>query len=327
MKVSVAMAVYNGEKYILKQLSSILSQTLSVDEVIISDDASTDNTANIVRQFILDNSLDGKWKLISNTEKGVKGNFYNAIKSTSGDIVFLCDQDDIWYPEKVEKTVQVFENNADIKCINSSFVYIDGEDNIIPTEFSGNTANNNLILHSIPENKAEKINLPLVINKNISPGMTMAVKREVIDLWLKFTEKKQLHDWEINCLSATVDGLYFYNTPLTYYRIHNNQTVSIGNIKKRTIKDILKAKTEGAKTSICDLKDIIAMCSKTENNTEYLTELNDLCNVRLKVVCGKISSIPKELFKFIKMIIRYGGKRKNLDFRYFIIDIISAFIN
>ena len=145
----------------------------------------------------------------------------------------LCDQDDIWLPEKLQEKESAFKENSNISVLNTSFKYIDENDKFIKAENKKGTSNNNLILHEIQENATENIPLDLVINKNISPGMTMAGRKDIIKEYLKYSNNRSLHDFELNCVGALFDGLYFYNKVLSYYRIHQNQAVSIGNIKKK----------------------------------------------------------------------------------------------
>ena len=100
--ISVCMASYNGEKYIKDQIKSILKQLGEKDELIISDDASTDHTQEIIREI-----NDDRIKVVINKgQHGYTGNFYNALKFAKGDYVFLSDQDDIWCPNKVTKTIR-----------------------------------------------------------------------------------------------------------------------------------------------------------------------------------------------------------------------------
>lgn len=105
MKISVCLATYNGEKFLKEQLDSILTQLKSDDELIISDDGSRDRTLEIISNY-----SDERIRIFSNENKhGVVFNFENAIKKSSGDIIFLCDQDDIWFPNKVKLVTQELE--------------------------------------------------------------------------------------------------------------------------------------------------------------------------------------------------------------------------
>lgn len=98
------MATYNGEQYIEEQVRSILSQIGTEDELVVSDDNSTDNTV-----AILERMCDSRIRVIHNIHKKgmarrhqlITRNFFNAIENSHGDIIFLADQDDVWMPEKV----------------------------------------------------------------------------------------------------------------------------------------------------------------------------------------------------------------------------------
>ena len=118
--VSVCIATYNGERYIISQLQSVLAQLDSADEVIISDDGSTDKTVDLIRAFNdkrvkvfehekKNNSNPGRLKFVYYLNR----NFENAIRESTGDYIFIADQDDIWLPQKVE-TVKSLLNNCDL---------------------------------------------------------------------------------------------------------------------------------------------------------------------------------------------------------------------
>ena len=102
MKVSLVMAVYNGEKYLIEQLDSIRKQTYLIDEVILIDDVSTDNSYELIHQYIDGYKLIN-WKLIKNENNlGYRKNFKKGLEIVDGDIIFLSDQDDRWHLNKIE---------------------------------------------------------------------------------------------------------------------------------------------------------------------------------------------------------------------------------
>ena len=112
MKISVVTASYNGAKHIAEQLDSIRRQSVLPYEIVISDDGSTDSTASIVEEFAK-NTPEINVVFISNTAPhGVDKNFENALRHASGDIIFLCDQDDVWLPERIEKMLTAFDGNT-----------------------------------------------------------------------------------------------------------------------------------------------------------------------------------------------------------------------
>ena len=99
MKISVALPVYNSEKYIITQLKSIINQTEKPDEIIVCDDKSTDNTVKEIKRFINSSELaKKKIKLFLNSQRyGMDFNFQEAILKCNGDIIFLSDSDDYWF--------------------------------------------------------------------------------------------------------------------------------------------------------------------------------------------------------------------------------------
>lgn len=128
-RISVCLATYNGVKYLRKQLESILLQLNKDDEVIISDDCSNDGTIALIESF-----NDSRIKLIFNEtgEHGVTSNFENALNHVNNDIIFLCDQDDIWREDKVECCLKWLEK---YDLVVSDATLIDGEGNIIADSF------------------------------------------------------------------------------------------------------------------------------------------------------------------------------------------------
>ena len=124
MKTSVVMSTYNGEEYIIEQLDSLRNQSRPADEVLIADDCSTDNTVDIVRNYIKKNNLT-TWKLVVNKQnKGWRRNFMEAMWSTSGDLVFPCDQDDIWRLDKIEIMTKLMGDNSQIQ-LKPNYLLVD----------------------------------------------------------------------------------------------------------------------------------------------------------------------------------------------------------
>ena len=113
MKISVAMAYYNGGTYIEEQMDSILSQLGEKDEVIVSVDGASDGS----KPFLLKMAeVDSRIHIVKGPCKGVVRNFENAIRHCNGDIIYLSDQDDIWKPDKVEKVNYAF-SNPEVKAV------------------------------------------------------------------------------------------------------------------------------------------------------------------------------------------------------------------
>lgn len=113
-RVSVALAAYNGERYIRQQIDSILQQLGDRDELVISDDGSTDRTIQIIRSYT---SKDPRVRLLAGPGRGIKQNIAHALANTKGAYIFLADQDDVWMPDKVRRVLAVFrEKKVPCSC-------------------------------------------------------------------------------------------------------------------------------------------------------------------------------------------------------------------
>ena len=130
MKISVALAAYNGEKYIGEQIESILPQLGRDDEIVVSDDNPAGKTRAAVEFY---SAYDGRVRYVEGTGEGVCRNFENAILNCSGDVIFLCDQDDVWLPNKVERVMKAIENGADVVLHDAMMT--DGELNVTDESF------------------------------------------------------------------------------------------------------------------------------------------------------------------------------------------------
>ena len=122
-KISVCMAAYNGARYIDEQLRSILPQLGAGDEVVIVNDASTDDTCARIRA-----AGDSRIRLIEHTvNQGVVSTFEDALRNASGDLLFLADDDDIWAPDKVERFVAAFAQIEQVQLVTSAVSLIDSD--------------------------------------------------------------------------------------------------------------------------------------------------------------------------------------------------------
>ena len=123
--ISVAMTTYNGERYIKEQLESIINQTRKVDEIIIFDDCSKDKTVQIIREAIKETEIK-IFLTVNEKNVGYIENFRRAIEKSTGDYIFLCDQDDVWMNDKVEKMLDIMEK-YDIRVLFTQYDMIDSK--------------------------------------------------------------------------------------------------------------------------------------------------------------------------------------------------------
>lgn len=180
--ISVCIATLNGEKYIKRQLSSILSQLSTGDEVIIADDSSTDNTLDVIREFD-----DSRIRIIEGANRlSPIWNFEKALSKARGDYIYLSDQDDEWLPNKV-KVTQLYLQNYD--CIVSDNISVRGDGAIISSSF-----------YKLNKTKSGKFYNLLV--KNGYLGCCMAFRRNVLEASLPFPTNIPMHDIWIGNVAA-----------------------------------------------------------------------------------------------------------------------------
>lgn len=203
--ISVCMATYNGGKYIKEQLESILIQLSPEDEVIISDDGSTDDTLSIVNSF-----QDKRIKLFhhisvegSSFVKATR-NFENALMQAKGDYIFLSDQDDVWHEDKVLTSLKFLKKNG---CIQSRYHIMN---NMRHPFLSGFKKVRKTLLGNI-------IYLPFI-------GCCMAFRRELLQKILPIPKRVVVHDSWIGCIAFAMGEYCVVDEQLIDYRIH------IGNV-------------------------------------------------------------------------------------------------
>lgn len=228
MKISVAMASYNGEQYIRKQIESIIHQTMPVDEIIITDDCSTDHTYDILLD-IQAKAQDISLNIIRNKENlGYKDNFKKAISLCTGDYIFLCDQDDYWNNNKVETLINIMQTNK-ISVLSSSFTFMDANDDYLEIKKNRGFSNNNMIHKVLAPKSLTHMNIDDLLFHNPCQGCAMLIDKQVAQEFVIMGDNALPHDWEINILGNKFDGTYFYNVPLFRYRIHSTNTIGINS--------------------------------------------------------------------------------------------------
>lgn len=230
MKLSVALCTYNGEKYIKKQLESIIYQSVCVDEIVIRDDGSQDSTLDIIYK-VANNHPDISFNIKQNKIKqGVVKNFEEAISACHGDLIFLSDQDDIWDNKKVEIIRKYFFNNPEKDTVFTNATLID-ENNNICYEFSLFDFYFNKETQYMFNNGLKYV----VFQTNHATGATMAFRRKSFSSIIKICDSLEYyHDGAIALLSLNRNALGYIDDPLIGYRIHPSQQVGLGGSDRST---------------------------------------------------------------------------------------------
>jgi len=207
--ISVCMATYNGEKYVKEQIDSIIKQLSKGDEIIVSDDGSTDGTLRILDEF-----HDDRIKVYRNRkERRYTANFENALCECQGDYIFLCDQDDVWVDDKVKTVIQALQDY--------DFVMTDAY-----------VANKGLDVILESRNRYYKVRNGFWRNfiKTRYLGCCMAFKRNVLEYSLPFPANRDLclHDYWISMVAELYFKTYVIDKQLIYYRRHDSNASSGG---------------------------------------------------------------------------------------------------
>ena len=210
--ISVCMAVFNGEKFIKQQIDSILSQLKEDDEIIISDDGSSDKTLVILSAFkderikIFHHSRIGK----NNLEK-CTNNFEYCLSKASGEFVYLADQDDIWRHDKVRVCNELLEH---FDVVISNQLYI-------------NEVNKELDYINLKKNKVYGGLIKNLI-KNSYVGSCMCFKKTILHKALPFPKNILLHDCWLGMVAEAFYNVKIVSDNLVYHRIHDNNLSSTG---------------------------------------------------------------------------------------------------
>ena len=206
--ISIAMATYNGEKFLSQQLDSILVQTYTNLEIIICDDCSTDATCHILEQYC---NMDARIKFFKNEYNlGLVKNFERTFSFCSGEYIALCDQDDIWLPNKIEVLLQNIKN---CDLVHSDAILIDDENSTIQKSFS-----------SYANKDSSKDFLDYMFSNNVT-GCTAMFKKSLLYDNLPFPNSVHVHDWWLAILAAKKSCIAYVDEPLVLYRQHNNNQI------------------------------------------------------------------------------------------------------
>lgn len=232
--ISVCIATYNGARYIAEQLASILKQLSAEDEVVVSDDGSTDGTIDIVRSF-----NDRRIRIVDGPRRHSPTlNFERALRNAKGEYIFLADQDDVWLEGKVTRCVEELQK---CDCVVS--------DARVTDSFLNTTSESLFQLMHVRRGRLSNL-----LWRNGYTGCCMAFKREVLSKALPFPTDIPMHDIWIGNVAAFCGRLHFINDRLLLFRRHDTAASCNGkrsnyslwqklSFRWHTLKNIVKLKT------------------------------------------------------------------------------------
>lgn len=226
--IDILLATYNGEKYIRAQIDSILQQTYTNIRLIISDDCSSDNTINILREYEKQDNRVIVYCQQNNV--GVIKNFEFLLGKVENELYMLSDQDDVWMPDKIKKSYEYLKKN------NADLVYTDLE--IVDSNL--NTINNSFNTYMKLDTKIKKTWNNTGMSQylyNTATGCTILSKKKFIKdiIPIPTNSKFILHDtWIALCVSLN-GKISYLNEPTIKYRQHEINQVGIKKKKKNCI--------------------------------------------------------------------------------------------
>jgi len=259
--ISIAMCTYNGERFIEEQIDSILNQSYTNFELIITDDCSSDKTIEIIKKYQLD---DKRIKLHQNEHNlGFVKNFEKAISLCSGRYIALADQDDIWKEDKLKEFIESIGDNV---LIYSDALLIDehsketGEELIRPDKHLVSGSNNRAF-----------------ILENCVSGNTLMFKRELLDHILPIPEDISFHDIWIAFVASTYGSITYTEESMTYYRRYSEQITKTREKNYENFFDRFEKKKnlrlESATASVKDLQNFLALSILTNVKTRDIIQM------------------------------------------------------
>jgi glycosyltransferase involved in cell wall biosynthesis len=259
-KVSVALATYNGAKYLLDQLDSFIYQMRLPDELIICDDCSTDETLTIALNFA--EVAPFAVKVFSNDRNlGFSQNFSRAIELCSGDYVFLSDQDDVWHPEKIARMLARFDAEPNVQLLIHDLDYCKED------------------LSPIGQTKIERMAGAFDLQRDYVVGMATAVRISFLRLCLPVPDKQGVaHDTWLHQCAVAVDKKGIMSDVLAQYRRHGSNVSVAGSLNVDFVtssdhfKDMNSIVNKLRYKTIMDMPYVIPLFEWLQSNKQILIE-------------------------------------------------------
>lgn len=217
--VAVVMCTYNGERYLKQQLDSILAQSYPIKEIYIQDDCSTDGTASILKSYA--QQYPNIKYHINDKQLGINENFFSAFSKIASEYIAISDQDDIWFPDKIEKEILAISDNLLCFCRSmpfsedASFVHVD--------------------------KRTPNWGLERLVFVNVIPGHTILFKKELLQILPKGFNSLGLYDNLLSFTAALCGKLTFCNQFLCHYRRHADAiTLTVSHDYTKSIKNVTR---------------------------------------------------------------------------------------
>jgi glycosyltransferase involved in cell wall biosynthesis len=224
MNISIAMCTYNGDRFLGEQLRSLREQTKPPCEIVICDDGSTDTTQQLVREFAA--SAPFPVAFVSNPANlGSTGNFDQAIGLCRGQAIALCDQDDLWAPNKLERIAQILEQDPAVGGLFSDATLINHESQLLPESLWERRKYTPRM-----QRELRRTGVAQLLRYNPATGATFAFRASFVPL-IRPIPAEWVHDAWIALLIATQSRLLLLPEKLISYRIHSAQQIGVNRLR------------------------------------------------------------------------------------------------
>lgn len=255
--ISIAMCTYNGERYLRQQLDSIANQTLLPMELVICDDGSTDSTQEIVADFARSAPFEVKFTR-NPVNLGVTKNFEQAIELCSGELIALCDQDDIWMNSKLAQLNTAFVDDT-VGGVFSDGILIDERSQTL----RGTLWRRFGFTPTLRKEWKNKGPVPIFLRQDIVTGATLIFRKDLRPSLIPISSA-WIHDGWIAWTIAVLSRLVFLDIPLVEYRVHSSQQAGV---PKATVRGRL------AQSLQAETKDFLREASKFEELCSHLVNV------------------------------------------------------
>lgn len=296
-KVLILLAAYNGEAYIRQMIGSVLEQSYEDFQLVLSDDCSTDSTAQILEEYAQADP-DRVIHYRSGQRFGCAQKHFMHLLSHFHDApyIMLCDQDDVWYPDKIEKTLALMlsaEVDATVPAlVHTDLRVVDGEGKQIASSFCA---------HSAIDGNRLQLNRLLV--QNVVTGCTVMINRSLAELASRSMniDAMQMHDWWLALLASCCGTTAFLNEATMDYRQHGHNSVGAKNVRSP---HYIKARLFSGESRR-------ALDAAVDQALAFLNCYPDRISERQKeLICAFVSTREASLFCRDKIFLKYGLLKK-----------------
>ncbi len=295
--ISIAMATYNGAKYIKEQIDSILAQTIPDFELVVCDDCSIDDTFRLLEEYA---QRDKRIKVYRNEKRlGFKDNFAKALSLCSYEFVAMSDQDDVWTKNHLEVLIDAMSGTTQVTC--GEALMVDEKGNSL-----GFTHSHLYYMDCVPN---DDVNMArhIILFRGSFQGASMLMRRSFVERALPIPDGITYHDSWISALACFSGGFKFIDDIVTFHRKHPSE-VTCSHKRIMKLRVILGAMLR--EKSMCErniyIKNIVDRIKLTENQIKLINKMEKIIQRRHSLF-GRMANLP--------YLVRYARNIYTIDIK------------